>query len=152
MPESVCVVDKSQARYIYGISYLSALSALYALYRKYYALAVVPGGVFLTSVLFWRDPRRDCWARYADVLYVQFAFFFQLYRARNAQYLKAYLAAMALALCSFGGGVYLTWRWDILNLVDAAERSRKMWAVTLLHSGVHVFGNLGNMVLYSGTV
>ena len=105
--------------------------------------------MFLTSVLFWRDPRKDCWARYADVLYVQFAFFFQLYKARNAQYLKGYLAAMALVLCSFGSGMYLTRRWDILSPADAGERSRKMWAVTVLHSGVHVFGNV---ILYSGTV
>lgn len=147
-----CVLDKPQADFLYATSYLSLVSFVYALYREQYSLSVVPAAVFLTSIAYWRNPLLDCYARYLDMVCVQCALLYQVYQARNAEYIREYSYVTSAGILSFAAGYYLTRHWDILAIEDATERARKMWIVTYLHSGVHVLGNVANMVLYSGEV
>jgi len=71
------------------------ISCIYAIYKNHYDLALVPGGVFLTSINYWRCPDYS-WRRYLDMIYVKLALIYQIYRAYNAEYCKLYSGEIAL--------------------------------------------------------
>ena len=147
-----CVLDNPQSKFLYSSSYFSIISWLYALYKKQYILSFIPGTIFISSINYWSNPRIYCKERYIDILCVQICLYFQLYYCLNAQYLKQYCIVTSIGIISFIASYYLSQKWDILNIKDQKERRRKMWIVTYLHSGVHIFGNIANIILYSGYI
>jgi hypothetical protein len=111
---------------------------MYALYRGHYALAPVPGGVFLTSINYWGNPG-DAWRRQLDMVYVVAAFLYQSFLAREAQYATAYYLLSSIGLASYPIGWLAYLRGDI-------------WLSVYIHSIIHMAGNLANVALYSGCV
>ena len=59
-------LQKEQTTIIYNISFLSLGSSIYAIYNGYYYMSIYPGGVFLTSINYWRKPDYS-WRRYLDM-------------------------------------------------------------------------------------
>lgn len=53
---TTCILTKEQYIFLWKISFLSLISCIYAIYKNHYDLALVPGGVFLTSINYWRYP------------------------------------------------------------------------------------------------
>lgn len=147
-----CVLDKPQSNYLYRTSYFCIISWLYALYQKQYLLSFVPGTIFITSINFWSNPIIDCKNRYIDIVCVRICLCFQLYYCSNAEYLKEYIAVTGIGIFSFIVDCYLTKKWNILNIKDKKERTFKMWIAAYLHSGLHIFGNIANIILYSGYI
>ena len=147
-----CIMDEPQSAFLYATSYFSLVAFAYALYREHYSLSIVPAAVFVTSIMYWSNPLLDCYERYIDIVCVQCALFYQLYRARNAEYLKEYIAVTVAGVLSFTVGYCLFRFWNVLEIEEVEERSWKMWIVAYFHSGVHIFGNLANMILYSGGI
>lgn len=133
-----CILRDDQARFIYKVSFLCLISTSYALHRKHYDMALVPGGVFLTSINYWRRPDYS-WRRYVDMSYVSLAISYQLLRARNAEMgFYYYLFTFSALLCyPFGVNFY----------------NKKMyWASVYAHCMLHVFANVANVYLYSGHI
>ena len=124
-----CILRDDQARLI---------STSYALHRKHYDMALAPGGVFLTSINYWRRPDYS-WRRYVDMAYVGVAISYQLLRARNAEMgLYYYLFTFSALLC-YPVGVHLY--------------SKKMfWESVFVHSMLHVLANVASISLYSGHI
>ena len=54
----------SQYNIIWNLAWLSLSSSVYATYKGHYNLAFIPGGVFLTSINYWRNPEVRSWRRY----------------------------------------------------------------------------------------
>lgn len=50
------ILYPNQSYFIWKVSWLSLISSIYAISQGYNDLAIVPGGVFLTSINYWRDP------------------------------------------------------------------------------------------------
>ena len=109
--ENDCIMKREYYSCIYRISFLSFLSSIYAIYCDCYDLAVVPGGVFLTSVNYWRRPTYG-WRRNLDMGYVASALIYQNYHAYHSYYymmnLDQSIALLYLALMLFGIGCYPT--------------------------------------------
>lgn len=131
------VYSPQQSLYIYRISYLSLISSLYAVYRGHYDLALVPGSVFFTSINFWSNPTYDSWWRYTDMAVVTTGLTYQLCRAFTAEYGLGYYAATSIGVCSFLASCYM-------------HHINEIWAAAYLHMMLHVFGNIGNVILYYG--
>jgi hypothetical protein len=123
--------------FLWSLSWLSLVSALYAVYRGYYDLACVPGGVWITSINYWRYPDYS-WRRYVDIAYVHIALVYQALRAYNAEYWIAYYIILAMGMICFPISVYF--------------HKRRPWTSTILHGMVHILGNVSNFVLYSGSI
>lgn len=132
------ILDKTQYMCIYRISYLSLLSFAYALYRTHYHLALVPGSVFLTSIHYWKYPTYS-YRRYLDMVVVKISLFYQLYTAWNAEYGNAYYTIMTVALAFYPLGVYY-------------YNKKDYWNSTYAHMLLHLLANIGNIVLYAGSV
>ena len=70
-----CILYPEQYKIIYNVSFLSLGSCMYAIYNGYYCLSICPGGVFLTSINYWRHPDYS-WRRYLDMTYVKLSFIY----------------------------------------------------------------------------
>ena len=129
--------DATHYEYLWKISWLSLLSGTYALGRGYFDLAAVPLGVWLTSINYWHAPHFS-WRRNVDMFYVHVSMGYQLYRSIEAEYRKAYWVVLGMAVLCYPVSVFYD--------------KKSPWFSTLLHSGVHIFGNISNFILYSGYI
>lgn len=133
------VSPPSHAKFFSRLAWLSFISGLYALYREYYDLSAVPLGVWLTSLNYWRLPEYKSWRRTMDMFYVHVSLAYQLFRARNAEYGLVYYLIIAFAVTFFP----ISWKYHSKGMTHAGA---------LFHGLVHVFGNVSNVILYSGKV
>jgi hypothetical protein len=78
------VLPRAQYQCLCSLAWLSFISGLVALAREYHELAVVPIGVWLTSTIYWYKPDYS-WRRYLDIVWVQCALWYQVYRAFGAE-------------------------------------------------------------------
>jgi hypothetical protein len=92
-----CILYPEQYKVIYNVSYLLLGSSIYAIYNGHYYLSLCPGGVFITSINYWRYPDYS-WHRYVDMIYVKFAISYQLYKAYKSQYMFQYYSLMLFAI------------------------------------------------------
>ena len=132
------VLPPTYSNILWGGSWMSLASALYAIHRGHYDLAIIPGGVWLTSINYWRKPDYS-WRRYVDISYVHLSLAYQIWRARNSEYRIYYYTTLAIGCSFFPLGVSFYQSDDICKS-------------TLCHLMVHVFGNISNFILYSGYV
>lgn len=77
------IVPREHANFLVSLSFLSLVSGVYAINRSHYELAMVPLGVFTTSIVYWTNPTY-CWRRVLDMIYVSGSMVYQVCRARNA--------------------------------------------------------------------
>lgn len=129
------VLYPEQSAFIWKASWAS----LYALKTGHYDLAIIPGGVFVTSLNYWRNPDFLSWRRHVDVSYVQLALVYQMVRAYNAEYAKLYYLTMVLGMSCYPISYHYYYK-------------KQYWRSTYMHSCVHVISNIANVILYSGYV
>ena len=123
---------------IWRVSWINAVSCMYAVYMNHVDLAFAPGGILITSLLYWYKPDYS-WRRYVDMTYVHFALIYHLCRAWNAEFAIPYYAMKAISLAMYQIGVYYYRQGD-------HERS------TQYHCLLHVIANAANIVLYTGHI
>ena len=130
-----------QYNIIWNVSWLSLSSSLYAIYKGHYNLAFIPGGVFLTSINYWKQPALSSWRRTLDVGYVNIALCYQLYKVyiTNAENAKEYYFFTGIAGLCYQIGMYY-------------YKQKKYWKHIIFHSGLHIFANVANFILYSGYI
>lgn len=131
------VLHPDQCKFIYNIAYLSLFSSLYATYKKLYFMACCPGGVFITSIYYWKNPTFDSPRRYIDIGFLSLALGYQIYTAYYSQYIALYYSIMLCAVSFYPLGYYFYNR----NLY---------WKSTYAHCMIHIIANIGNIILYSG--
>jgi len=133
-----CILYPEQYWLIWKLSFLSLFSAIYAAHNKHYDLIYVPGGVFLTSTLYWYKPDYS-WRRYLDMGFVKLAVSYNMYRAYRSQYTIQYYTLVFIAICFYPLGIYY-------------YKKNDYWSSTYAHCMLHIFGNIANVVLYSGKI
>lgn len=127
-------VDDYPNHRLIGSSFLCLVSAGYALARGLHVAAALVSVVCLTSLAYWSNPRQGV-RRNVDICAVVVCGVYQTFvLAPVSMTGTAYVTTVAAGLAC-----YLLSR-------SAREKSVSAW----LHVGVHVWGNLGNVVLYSG--
>ena len=104
-----------------------------------YGMALVPGGVFITSINYWRNPRYDSWERKVDMVYVHTALAYQLFRAYRAEYGTLHYITMTIAVACY-------------LLSNRYTRTEHIWLSTYLHAMLHVIANISSILLYSGDI
>ena len=139
LPPNGCILYPDQYNYLWKTSWLSLISALYAFYHGHYDMVLVPGGVFLTSINYWRKPDYS-WRRYADMCYVTGALSYQMLRSCKSQYGGVYVILTTVsAIYFYPLGIYYFTR-------------GKYWHSAYAHSMIHILGNVANIILYSGYI
>jgi hypothetical protein len=140
--EEKYVMEEKYSSFIFRTSFISFFSSVYALYCGCYDLAAMPGGVFLTSVNYWRKPVYG-WRRNLDMSYVGLAVSYQNYRAyhllSSSSQLPALLTYYTFA-CIGIGYYYLS-----VNLY----KKKYIWSSTFAHCIMHTVANTANVFLYN---
>ena len=137
--EDGCILYPEQCHFLCKISIISLIASLYAIYKEYYELAVIPFGVFLTSIIYWYNPITDSWRKTLDITYVQFALFYNIIRAYKSEYYILYYITISISLCFYPLGIYL-------------YHKKMYWESTYAHSMIHIIANISNFILYTGYV
>jgi hypothetical protein len=132
------VLPPPHALLLWRLSWISCLSGIYAIARGHYLLAPVPLGVWLTSMNYWKYPVQNSMRRKIDIGYVLLSLTYQLLRSLNAQYAIYYWIIMSVTVAFFPLG-------HLLNNHNA-------WLGTFCQGMVHIGGNVGNIILYSGYI
>ena len=117
-------------------------SFMYALYCECYDLAAVPGGVFLTSVNYWREPVYG-WRRNLDMSYVACALVYQNYRAYHLLSSSSQMSALLTYYTLMGIGMVC------YKLSVHLYKKKDIWSSTYVHCLVHVLANTANVFLYN---
>lgn len=132
------ILPPTHYHFLWRISWLSLISCAFAVYRGHYDLAFVPGGVWVTSINYWRKPDYS-WRRHVDVIYVHLGMIYQILRALEAGNRNYYYTVLFLAMIFFSLGVHY-------------YKQKHLWSSTISHGMVHVFGNVSNVILYYGDI
>jgi hypothetical protein len=129
------ILQYEQYILIYYVSYLSLISFIYAIIQQHYNMCMVPLGVFITSINYWRKPDYS-WRRYIDIFYVSCCLIYQIIKSYNSEYGLLYCIVVFIGIMFFPLGNYLS-------------DKKLYWLSTYAHIMVHIIGNISNIILYS---
>jgi hypothetical protein len=132
------VYPKTHNNLIWYLSWSSLPSGIYAITRGYYDLAVVPLGVFATSLMYWSHPDTKSWRRYIDISYVSCALLYQVTRVVGAEYMLHYYIITFIAVGCYPISHYYHYKHS--------------WVSAGFHGAIHVLGTIANLILYSGYI
>lgn len=130
----------SHYRYLWLSSWTAFASAMYgsAMGHSYDVIAT-PTNIFLTSMLYWHNPVNTSWRYYLDVFTTHIMLVYAVYRAYNAEYMWYTYAV-----------------WTGVPLFNAAAqyyyKNGHYDASVFFHALLHICGNVGCFVLFSGDV
>ena len=134
--KSVLALPRSHSKPLFYLSFLSLFSGLFALKRGYWDLALVPLGVGINSLNYWRHPDYS-WRRYVDMVWVAVSCSYQCIRAIEAENRVFFFAILGVSISAFYPSLIY-------------HREKRLTISTILHSIVHIGGNISNLVLYRG--
>jgi hypothetical protein len=130
------VVPRDHGYYMCIMASIGLLSGIYALKRGNYGFAASPLGVWITSINYWRNPTYGL-RRNIDMCWCLIALFGALQYSYISIHGLTWRYIMAVSLLSYPVG------W-ILYMYEY------FWLATIVHSMLHVFPNLANVILTSG--
>lgn len=136
------IVEQSHANVIWRAAWLSMISMSHAVYHEQTCFAIVAGGVMFTSLNYWRNPVRNSWRRYTDIVYVYICLCYQLkqaYNLKDSYYRNIYYGCTMMCVMCYGMGCLFM----MLNMPRTSVYA---------HAGIHVVANIGNIVLQKGTL
>lgn len=133
-----CILYPEQYKFIMRTAFLLLGTSIYGIKQGHYAMAIIPGSVFITSVNYWRKPDYS-WRRTVDIYLVKGSMLYQTFRAVGTENEKIYYIIVILGTIFYLYGIHL-------------YNKKRYWASTYSHSMLHVMGNLACIVLYSGNI
>ena len=134
-----CIYEPIQYNYLWKSSCMFLVTTCYTVYQAKYEFIVFPAGVFLTSINYWRKPVYNSWQRSLDVFYVYFSIFYNMFRSLGAKYMYQFNSFVLLVLLFY-------------ILSNYNQRQKRLYMSALLHSIVHLLGNVALIYLYSGEI
>ena len=132
-----------QAYFIWYCAWLSVPSAIYAYMSPPTTthLAIIPASVFVTSILYWRNPIRNSWRRKLDMVTVTIGVSYQTYYAFGSIQYNSLEILTYIILIGFSAGLYI-----ISNYLMKCGR---LWLAAYTHASIHIVANIANIVLYN---
>lgn len=132
----ICPPDQATA--CWYMSWIILITIGTALYYRYYDFAILTTLVLITSLLYWSSPTYS-WRRNLDIIVVQIALWWHMYRAIGAANMIPYFTLVGVGVLAFIGG------WLFFNVGST-------WAGTLSHMVLHIAFNAAHVILYMGEV
>jgi len=122
-----------QAKFIYYASYFNLIPTFYSLYnRTQIEIVFISGGVFITSINYWRYPVKNSYRRYIDIFYVHSSFLYALYLASQTKFALQYCFLCLLPICCYPISINY-------------GKKQKYFHAAIMHSFIHVLASLCNL-------
>ncbi|MCP4399932.1 MAG: hypothetical protein GY801_21825 [bacterium] len=134
------MLPKPYSRRVYYSGMFSIISVAVSMYLGMYAFSVLSTVVLVNSINYWRDPVKG-WRRNLDMVCVFAACMYQMnvsFRLANQWYFIGYWTTLILALSSY----------SIARRYGRVHRNPDL--SSWWHMGIHIFGNISNVILYYG--
>ena len=131
--------NKHQSNVLYCSSWLALLSGSYALWKEKIDIALCIYAVFITSILYWKQPSNTSWRQYLDMTVTKIVLLYELFRVYNAQYCLHCYALVAISAICYVSSCYLV-------------KHRACWQSVGFHFFVHLLSNIANVLLCSGEI
>jgi hypothetical protein len=135
-PAKMCL-SPALSRRLWWSSWIHAPALLVALSLQVYDLALLAGIVLFTSLNYWRHPDYGC-RRYIDIVSVQVAIWWLGFRNMDALEPNRTMGFFFAIITTF------------TFMLSVRLYSTHIESSTTLHSLVHLFGNVGSIVVYMG--
>lgn len=126
----------SHHHYLLATSHSSLVCAIYGIMYHNSALWVIPAGVYVNSINYWRHPVKGI-RRNLDICSTVIGLVINIFEARFSTNATPYYAITFVACLMYPLSYYFYWR-------------KQYIIATFIHSMLHIFGNIGNLYLYSG--
>jgi|UniRef100_A0A6C0ILU6 hypothetical protein len=133
----ICPLYCSQ--YIWYICWLSIVSGVYAIHKNHYFLSIIPFGVFILGINYWKNPESNCLRRYIDIMFVFVSIIINTYVSFYAENGKSHNLFNILALMCYPTN------WLLFT-------NGYLKTSTFLHICLHIFANIALYFLYSGDI
>ena len=131
-------LTQKQYLILYKSSYITLFGIFSAIYNKYYDLALTDIIIFITSINYWTNPNIIL-NRNIDISCVNIFILYQLIRAYEAEYVIQSYICVAISL--------------IFYRISCKLSNRHLhWQATYAHIMVHIFMNMGSIILHSGHI
>jgi len=132
------ILEYEQYILIYKLSYIHFISSIYAFIYQPYTFGLLNFLSVISSINYWKYPLYN-WKRTMDIITVNSTMLYYLYKAFYSNYgLYYYLVAISSIISFIVSHYYY-------NIKD-------MWKSTGFHILVHIYGFIGNMILFSGNI
>ena len=132
------VIPPQYSSVLFRISHLFIISGSYAFYRGYYDFVIVNGMWYVTSTVYWYNPRYD-YKRIMDIVSINSGITYHVYRGQNSSNANILIVFLFIVgLC-----YYYSWQY---------QHKKDLLMATYMHCGVHTIGLISNLVLYSGCI
>lgn len=128
------IVPLQHANLMFKLGYLSLLTTSFAVYKQYYLHSLIPMSVGLSTFLYWIKPTYGV-RRYVDMAVVSSGLMYNFYHIRFSEHIVWFYIVKTLAVLSYLMGWYY-------------HRQGYISYGTFFHCGIHVFGQIGNIILY----
>ena len=122
-----------QYNILWGSSWISLFPTITAIKNEKYDLAFCTGGVWLSSLLFWKHPVNN-WRRLLDILLVRGCFSYQMYKSFQLNRELVFIPVSMIGLGSYYTGCHF-------------YNKGNYWISTYCHLSLHIFANIGNFIL-----
>jgi|688.fasta_scaffold179679_2 hypothetical protein len=130
------IVTQDHGYYMCIMASMNLISVIYALKYGQYKFAIGPFCVWFNSINYWRNPIYGL-RRNMDICLGLIALSFHIFNSHKSTYGLTYQYMMAITL------LFYPFSWILYKY-------EYFWMSTIVHSMLHVFGNLANVILYSG--
>jgi len=134
-----CIIPKDQYDFLWKVSWLASISTIVAILNCNYKMVIVPLSACITSLNYWRKPY-DNWRRYLDITTVQLGLWYNIYSSFGAENAVPYWIFSLIGMSCYPISIY------------AKEVIKSSWLSTIIHSLVHLFGNISYIFLYAGFI
>jgi len=128
------IATPNQSLVLWTTSWYTGYSSLVAYEKKLYDLSFFSFLVFITSLLYWRKPRKNI-IRTIDMSISTITLLYHIWRAIRARNNRYPLFATGALLCYPLGWYY--------------HNKKKYWLSIYCHAILHITGNLSNLYLYN---
>jgi hypothetical protein len=133
------VYSPEYSKILWTSSWLFLGTTIYTFHKQHFDLVIVPGGLLLTSINYWKHPRFNSWERSIDVYYIYTSFGYQIIRCYNAQYIMYLL--LGILICAF-----------FYKLSGITYKCNMFLLSTILHSCLHISANASILFVNSGHI
>lgn len=123
-----------QSLLLWSTSWLTGYSSYIAYQRNLPDLSTASGCVFITSLLYWKQPQRN-WVRTLDISVSVLGILYHLWRSGNTDKSHSYRVYVLGIMLLYPYSWYL-------------YHQKKYWTSFLLHATMHILGNQANLYLY----
>lgn len=118
---------------LYKSAHISAIPLVYAICNQKIGYSISIGSVLCTSLIYWKDPKVGM-RRNLDIVVVHVCLIYHSYSAVGTKYMYEHYCFNGLGILSY----FLSWYfWNNNNVLTS----------TILHSLLHLFGNIANIYL-----